>query len=93
MIPTYVVDGDALLFDVIDGDALLDKKVDGDVGVYIPTTGAGLPEYTGPVEVTPTNQAQTLSTAMKSVLEDITINPIPNNYGLVTWNGSTLTIS
>ena len=26
-------------------------------------------------------------------LSSVTISPIPNNYGLVTWNGVTLTIS
>lgn len=26
-------------------------------------------------------------------LSSVTIAPIPNNYGLVTWNGVTLTIS
>ena len=93
MIPTYVIDGDSLLNKEIDGNASLNKSAAADVGIYIPTTGAGLPEYTGPVEVTPNNQTQTLNTALKSVMENITINPIPNNYGLITWNGSTLTVS
>lgn len=26
-------------------------------------------------------------------LSSVTISPIPNNYGLITWNGSTLTVS
>ena len=26
-------------------------------------------------------------------LSSVTIAPIPNNYGLITWNGSTLTVS
>lgn len=91
--PTYIVDGDSLLVDVIDGDASLNSLVDGDEGIYISTHSEALPEYTGPVEVTPSSEAQTLSTALKSVLADIVINPIPNNYGLIEWNGSTLTVS
>ena len=25
--------------------------------------------------------------------DDVTIKPIPQNYGLITWNGSFLTVS
>ena len=38
-------------------------------------------------------ETQTLATAEKTVLENIVINPIPSNYGLITWNGSVLTVS
>lgn len=51
------------------------------------------PEYTGPTSITPSAQTQTLYTAYTNMLHDITINPIPSNYGLVTWNGSVLRIS
>jgi hypothetical protein len=34
-----------------------------------------------------------LATAEKVVTRNIVINPIPSNYGLITWNGSTLTVS
>ena len=51
------------------------------------------PDYTGAVTVTPTNRTQVLSTKDTVVLDNITINPIPNNYGLITWNGSTITVS
>ena len=49
--------------------------------------------YEGPYEVTPTQDTQVLSTAMKMAAEDIIINPIPSNYGLITWDGSVLTVS
>ncbi len=26
-------------------------------------------------------------------LAEVTVSPIPNNYGLITWNGTTLTVS
>lgn len=49
--------------------------------------------YDGPVEVTPTQETQTLATQGLFVDENIVINPIPSNYGLITWNGSVLTVS
>lgn len=51
------------------------------------------PDYTGPTSVTPSAQAQTLHTKDTALLSDITIGAIPQNYGLITWNGSTLTVS
>lgn len=50
-------------------------------------------DYDGEYEVTPSSQVQVLNTAMTRVKQNITINPIPSNYGLVTWDGSHLTIS
>jgi hypothetical protein len=50
-------------------------------------------DYDGPYEVTPNQTTQTLPTENKTLLHDITIKPIPSNYGLITWNGSTLTVS
>lgn len=49
--------------------------------------------YEGPYSVTPTQQTQVLQTQNKKATDVITINPIPSNYGLITWNGSTLTVS
>ncbi len=51
------------------------------------------PTYEGPTEITPSSEAQILDTALFYMLEDITINAIPNNYGLIEWNGSVLTVS
>ena len=49
--------------------------------------------YTGSYSVTPSEQTQTLSTAGLVMTNNVTINPIPSNYGLITWNGSVLTVS
>lgn len=49
--------------------------------------------YEGAYTVTPSQQTQVLATAGKVMLDDVTIDPIPQNYGLVTWNGSVLTVS
>ena len=50
-------------------------------------------EYEGPYEVTPTDQVQTLATADKVLAADIVIDPIPSNYGLITWNGTVINVS
>lgn len=51
------------------------------------------PEYTGEYEFTPSLQTQIAPTIQKVLLRNIKINPIPNNYGLITYNGSTITVS
>lgn len=51
------------------------------------------PQYTGPTEFAPSQDYQTIDTHDKMMVEDIIIDPIPQNYGLITWNGSTITVS
>lgn len=50
-------------------------------------------EYTGAYEVTPTQGTQVLDTRNLMMTSNVTVNPIPSNYGLITWNGSYLTVS
>ena len=67
--------------------------------VYIPIKVAAailqsqVEDYDGAYEVTPTQGAQILYTENKRAVQNITINPIPSNYGLIVWNGSVLTVS
>ena len=49
--------------------------------------------YEGAYTVTPSQVAQVLATNGKVMTGDLTVEPIPQNYGLITWNGSILTIS
>ena len=49
--------------------------------------------FEGPYAVTPAAEAQVLHTEGLSMTGDVTINPIPSNYGLITWNGTYLTVS
>lgn len=49
--------------------------------------------YTGEYTFTPTDHAQFIPIAGLTAERDIRINPIPWNYGLITWNGSVLTVS
>lgn len=50
-------------------------------------------EYDGPYEFTPTQETQTVAIERLTATQDITINPIPSNYGLIAWDGSVLTVS
>lgn len=50
-------------------------------------------EYTGAYEFTPTTETQTIPTDHLVVMDNIVIDPIPSNYGLITWDGSTLMVS
>ena len=49
--------------------------------------------YTGAYEFTPTQDTQIVPTGQYYLEQDIVINPIPSNYGLITWDGTTLTVS
>lgn len=63
--------------------------------VSIGVSGAGIryPEYQGPYSVVPGAIAQRLETRGKVSADDIIIGPIPQNYGLITYNGTTITVS
>ena len=51
------------------------------------------PDYEGETTFTPSAETQTIPTSHTVLLSNITINPIPSNYGLITYNGAVLTVS
>lgn len=53
----------------------------------------GVPEYRGSYYVTPTSEEITMQVEGMKMSHDVVIAPIPENYGLITWDGSTLTVS
>ena len=53
----------------------------------------GVPEYDGSYTVEPSEFETVLSCEGKKMLENVVISPIPSNYGLITWDGSTITVS
>lgn len=61
---------------------------DVDFGMDIPQH-----EYPGPYEVTPSSELQELNTVNQQMTQNVVINPIPNNYGLITYDGSIITVS
>ena len=83
-------DGMLIIPDVADAGLINTEMADENVSIEI---GRRYPEYTGPTEITPTEETQTLSTEQKSGLSRIVVNPIPRNYGLITWDGRKLTVS
>ena len=52
----------------------------------------GIP-YSGSYSVTPGETAQTLPTASRMLSQNVTVAPIPPNYGLITYDGVSITIS
>lgn len=62
-------------------------------GILTIPTSAGIESYTGAYEFVPTAEAQTISIDHKLAEQDIIIDPIPSNYGLITYNGSIITVS
>lgn len=49
--------------------------------------------YEGEYEFIPSGEYQTIRIEGEKALHDIIIDPIPTNYGLITWNGSSITVS
>lgn len=49
-------------------------------------------EYTGPYEVTPGEEPQTLKTKGFVAKENITVNPIPSDYGRIAQVGAVLRV-
>ena len=70
-----------------------DSSFDCDLGTAIVINQIVGDEYEGPYEFTPSGETQTVEISLKTATQDITINPIPSNYGLITWDGSVLTVS
>lgn len=60
---------------------------------YNGSGGGVVPKYTGEYEVTPTQQTQTLLTEGLKMTANVVVNPIPSNYGKITYNGSVITVS
>ena len=46
--------------------------------------------YSGEYEITPSEATQILNTANRSLTGNVTINPIPDNYARMAWDGTTL---
>ena len=57
------------------------------------TLGAVPVIFDGSYEYTPSAEEQTIPIDGMVAEQNITINPIPSNYGLITWNGSIITVS
>lgn len=59
----------------------------------LPVRAVNLPAYPGPYIVMPGPEAQVLHTDGLRMTGDVTVAPVPNNYGLIEWDGSKLRVS
>lgn len=89
---TVVIGGDINNDIKIDGNISLDPIIDGQADFSYGTSGS-FPEYHGEYNITPGEEAITLQTQQTQLFQNVTINPIPSNYGLITWDGHKLTVS
>jgi hypothetical protein len=71
----------------------LDDAPSTTLGIEERIESVSLPEYAGPYEVTPSGSSQVLATSGRAMMADVTVNPIPSNYGLITYSGGILTVS
>lgn len=64
------------------------------IKLTIATGGGGgeVPWYTGETTVTPTREAQTLQTSGLRMPDNVTINPIPSDWGHITYSGYRLRV-
>lgn len=49
--------------------------------------------YDGPTVVVPMRTEQVLHARNKTMPDDVIVTKIPNNYGLITFNGGIITVS
>ena len=87
-----VIEGELNLLSVLDGEMALNTLVDGEMDKVL-MVDLNHPAYEGPYEVTPTRETQILETADLQMEHDVTFHPIPWYYGLITWDGTVLTVS
>ena len=83
------VEADVLDFDLDVSESAIAVSMDVETAIV----SSIAEDYDGPTEITPTEETQTLFTEGKHVLENIVVNPIPSNYGLITWDGTIITVS
>lgn len=62
-------------------------------GIGISQAVQATPEYGGPYVVTPGDSAKILNTSGKKMTGNVVVQGVPSNYGKISWNGSTLTVS
>ena len=87
-----IFDGDAVLLQRNDGDPITRRPEEGEA-VIVQQVHIEGEYYDGPTVVTPTRETQVLNTTNKTVTQNITVEPIPPNYGLITWDGRKITVS
>lgn len=70
-----------------------DAPVDMALATAVTVTNCPAGAYSGAYTVTPGRTRQLLQTAGRHLMQNVVIEPIPANYGLITWNGSVMTVT
>ena len=68
-------------------------SVGADTGIPVVKEYVSVENYEGEYTFRPREEAQTIPVDVYSMKYDITINPLPSNYGKITYNGAILTVS
>ena len=102
-IQTTTTEGSVVAMATIEGSVAAMATIEGSVAASAVLGGVEiggiivneilLPPYDGAYAITPADEAQTLATADKRMTGDIVVAAIPSNYGLISWDGSRLTVS
>lgn len=88
-----VIEGDISLTNQIDGDCGLILPFDGESGIVYEVSKQTHDTYSGKYEWTPTAEPQIIPIADMIAAQDITINPVPHDYGLISYNGLGIRVS
>lgn len=70
-----------------------DCTFEGDQEYVCEFEGVAVADYSGSYTITPSQYEQVLPTANRTLKENIIVEPLPSYYGLISWDGSTLTVS
>lgn len=84
---------DVQITEQYEADVSVDGNIEAEADGSIVINKIEADEFEGAYEYTPTQNTQIIEIAQKKAVQNITINPIPQNYGLITWNGAYLHIS
>lgn len=87
-IPLKIAGGDSLPLKVSGGDRI-DLQMERVRYIYQDDR----PAYIGPYTVVPGPAAVTLATEGKRMTSNVIVDKIPQNYGLITWDGAKITVS
>lgn len=83
-------DGELIARYEFDGDFQSNNSFDGESSTY--QVIREIDPYQGSYEFTPSDSEQVVEIANLMALENIVINPIPSNYGRISYNGAYLTV-
>ena len=61
--------------------------------VETPIMESPIADFDGPYLATPTEEEQVFEMGNQRAIQNFVVAPIPSNYGLITWDGTVITVS